>query len=309
MCTTLGSFGCSPGTRINVGTGFLGMADQLDLLGGLQPTVRASAPESNPRASAPTPQLEDSQPEESDSRAASPPSVVPRTLLILDTETTGLDPETQHCVEVGAILFDVQSRAVLAQQSFLLPAETNAAEPINRIPAAVTRLPQPWKEGLRWFQNLLDAADVLVAHNAAFDRQWFGRGELPAVTQPWLCSMDDMRWPADRQLRSRPSVRDLALAYGVPVWAAHRALTDCIYLAEVFARCEDLEQQLLQGLEPRQLVRAKVSYDDRQLARDAGFRWNDPIKGAWARRMSEREIQELSFPVAPVDLEAGDSKT
>ena len=285
------------------------MADQLDLLGGLQPTVRASAPESFPRASAPTPQLEDSQPEESDSRAASPPSVVPRTLLILDTETTGLDPETQHCVEVGAILFDVQSRAVLAQQSFLLPAETNAAEPINRIPAAVTRLPQPWKEGLRWFQNLLDAADVLVAHNAAFDRQWFGRGELPAVTQPWLCSMDDMRWPADRQLRSRPSVRDLALAYGVPVWAAHRALTDCIYLAEVFARCEDLEQQLLQGLEPRQLVRAKVSYDDRQLARDAGFRWNDPIKGAWARRMSEREIQELSFPVAPVDLEAGDSKT
>ena len=285
------------------------MADQLDLLGGLQPTVRASAPESNPRASAPTPQLEDSQPEESDSRAASPPSVVPRTLLILDTETTGLDPETQHCVEVGAILFDVQSRAVLAQQSFLLPAETNAAEPINRIPAAVTRLPQPWKEGLRWFQNLLDAADVLVAHNAAFDRQWFGRGELPAVAKPWLCSMDDMRWPADRQLRSRPSVRDLALAYGVPVWAAHRALTDCIYLAEVFARCEDLEQQLLQGLEPRQLVRAKVSYDDRQLARDAGFRWNDPIKGAWARRMSEREIQELSFPVAPVDLEAGDSKT
>jgi DNA polymerase-3 subunit epsilon len=295
--------------RINVGTGFLGMADQLDLLGGLQPTVRASAPESNPRASAPTPQLEDSQLEESESRATSPPSVVPRTLLILDTETTGLSPETNHCVEVGAILFDVQSRAVLAQQSFLLPAETNAAEPINRIPAAVTRLPQPWKEGLRWFQNLLDAADVLVAHNAAFDRQWFGRGELPAVTQPWLCSMEDMRWPADRQLRSRPSVRDLALAYGVPVWAAHRALTDCIYLAEVFARCEDLEQQLLQGLEPRQLVRAKVSYDDRQLARDAGFRWNDPIKGAWARRMSEREIQELSFPVAPVDLEAGDSKT
>jgi DNA polymerase-3 subunit epsilon len=57
------------------------------------------------------------------------------------------------------------------------------------------------------------------------------------------------------------------------------------------------------------LVRAKVSYDDRQLARDAGFRWNDPIKGAWARRMSAREIQELSFPVVPVDLEAGDSKT
>ena len=315
---TLGSFCSPPGSRINVGTGFLGMADQLDLLGGLQPTVRASAPESNLRASAPesnlrattpSPPLEDSQPKQSESQTPSPESVVPRTLLILDTETTGLEPENHCCVEVGAILFDVQSRAVLAQQSFLLPAATNAAEPINRIPAVVTRLPQPWKQALLWFQDLLDAADVLVAHNAAFDRQWFGRGELPAVTQPWLCSMEDMRWPADRQLRSRPSVRDLALAYGVPVWAAHRALTECIYLAEVFARCDDLEQLLLQGLEPRTLVRAKVSYDDRQLARDAGFRWNDPIKGAWARRMSEREIQELSFPVAPVDLEAGGSKT
>ena len=158
------------------------MADQLDLLGGLQPTVRASAPESNPRATTPSSPLEDSQPEASESQAPSPESVVPRTLLILDTETTGLEPENHCCVEVGAILFDVQSRAVLAQQSFLLPAETNAAEPINRIPAVVTRLPQPWKQALLWFQNLLDAADVLVAHNAAFDRQWFGRGELPAVT-------------------------------------------------------------------------------------------------------------------------------
>jgi DNA polymerase-3 subunit epsilon len=128
------------------------MADQLDLLGGLQPTVRASAPSSKPRAAVPSPPLEDSQPEESETRAASPPSVVPRTLLIIDTETTGLEPENHCCVEVGAILFDVQSRAVLAQQSFLLPAETNAAEPINRIPAAVTRLSQPWKEALLWFQ-------------------------------------------------------------------------------------------------------------------------------------------------------------
>ena len=120
---------------------------------------------------------------------------------------------------------------MLAQQSFLLPVDSNAAEPINRIPAAVTRRPQPWREALVWFEHLLDAADLLVAHNAAFDRQWFGLGVVPATTTPWLCTMEDIRWPAECQLRSRPSVRDLALAYGVPVWAAHRALSDCIYFA------------------------------------------------------------------------------
>ena len=224
-----------------------------------------------------------------------------RTLLIVDTETTGLDPQLDHCLEVGVILFDVPSRQLLAQQSFLLPVETNAAEAINRIPASATNLPQPWRPALSYLRSLLDAADVLVAHNAAFDRQWFGRGHLPATDKRWLCSMEDVRWPAGRQLRSRPSVRDLALAYEIPVWAAHRALTDCIYLAEVFRRCEDLEQLLERGLEPRQLMRAQVSYDDRHLARDAGFRWNEPVKGAWARRLSEREARDLDFPVVPVD--------
>tara|TARA_Y100001978_G_scaffold192336_1_gene197300 strand:- start:374 stop:1210 length:837 start_codon:yes stop_codon:yes gene_type:complete len=228
-------------------------------------------------------------------------SATVRTLLIIDTETTGLDPQLDHCLEVGVILFDVPSRQVLAQHSFLLPVEANAAEAINRIPAAATNLPQPWRPALSYLQSLLDAADVLVAHNAAFDRQWFGRGHLPATDKPWLCSMEEMRWPAERLLRSRPSVRDLALAYEIPVWAAHRALTDCIYLAEVFRRCDELEQLVERGLEPRQLMRAQVSYDDRHLARDAGFRWNEPVKGAWARRLSEREARDLDFPVVPVD--------
>ena len=228
-------------------------------------------------------------------------SATVRTLLIIDTETTGLDPQLDHCLEVGVILFDVPSRQVLAQHSFLLPVDANAAEAINRIPAAATNLPQPWRPALSYLQSLLDAADVLVAHNAAFDRQWFGRGHLPATDKPWLCSMEEMRWPAERLLRSRPSVRDLALAYEIPVWAAHRALTDCIYLAEVFRRCDELEQLVERGLEPRQLMRAQVSYDDRHLARDAGFRWNEPVKGAWARRLSEREARDLDFPVVPVD--------
>ena len=271
------------------------MGEQLNLLSG-EPLVSASEPStaSGPMA------VPDSLPEPKS--LPEPNSLpVPNSLLIIDTETSGLDPEQDHCLEVGAILFSVADRVVLAQQSFLLPVSSNAAEPINRIPASVTRLPQPWRQALDYFSALVDAADVLVAHNAAFDRQWFGCGSLPAVQRPWLCTMEDIRWPAERQLRSRPSVRDLALAYEIPVWAAHRALSDCIYIAEVFRRCEDLEGLLIKGLEPRQLMRAQVSYDNRHLAKDAGFRWNDPIKGAWTRRLSEREASELAFSVVAVE--------
>lgn len=227
----------------------------------------------------------------------------PTSLLILDTETTGLEPSSAQCIEVGAVLFHVPQRAVLSQVSFLLPAQANPAEAVNGIAAAVTQLPQPWQAGLQHFEALLAAADAVLAHNAAFDAQWFGRGPLPQIHKPWICSMDDIRWPAERHLRPAPSVRDLALAYGVPVWAAHRALTDCIYLVQVFERCTNLEELLLAALEPKLLFRANLSYAERHRAKEAGFRWNDPVRGAWTRRLSEREAQALPFPVQPVDAD------
>jgi DNA polymerase-3 subunit epsilon len=228
----------------------------------------------------------------------------PGRLLILDTETTALSPPQGQCIEVGAVLFDVASRSVLMQVSFLLPCDHNPAQAINGIPAAVSRLHQPWRSGLACFEAMVADADALLAHNACFDRQWFGNGELPALSKPWICSMEDIRWPAERQLRATPSVRDLALAYGVPVWAAHRALTDCIYLVQVFQRCTELEALLQAALEPRQLVRARLSYDQRHLAKEAGFRWNEPVPKAWSRRLSEREIAQLPFPVDPVEADA-----
>ena len=227
---------------------------------------------------------------------------LPENILILDTETTGLDNENDDCLEVGSILFNVKSRSVLAQQSFLLPVEINNAEKINNIPAEITRLPQPLSEAIKYFESLVRVSNVIVAHNAEFDKKWFGLKKLPQIEKPWICSMDDITWPADRQLKTRPSVRDLALAYGVPVWNAHRALTDCIYLAEVFIRCSELEKLLIRALEPKVLLRAEISYEDRYLAKNAGFRWNDAIKGAWSRKMSRRDKEKLDFPVHEVDF-------
>jgi DNA polymerase-3 subunit epsilon len=231
----------------------------------------------------------------------------PERLLILDTETTALSPAEGQCIEVGAVLFHVPSRSVLSQISFLLPAPSNAAEAINGITAAVTRLPQPWQAGLACFEAMVESADALLAHNAAFDRQWFGHGPLPFLGKPWICSMDDIRWPPERRLRNTPSVTDLALAYGVPVWAAHRALTDCIYLAQVLERCSDLEALLQAALEPRRLYRACLSYAERHRAKEAGFRWNQPVSNAWSRRLSEREADALPFQVQPIDSEEGAS--
>jgi DNA polymerase-3 subunit epsilon len=271
-------------------------APAAEALGDPEPVAAAAVPP----ASEPAPVVEPASTSEPQSIAAVG-QPAPQRLLILDTETTGLDPQRDRCIELGAVLFDLPCRSVLSQVSLLLPCEQNAAQAVNGIDPELTQQPQPWQQGLQWFEALLSSADLVVAHNAAFDRQWFGMAPLPAIDKPWLCTMEDIRWPADRNLRANPSVRDLALAYSVPVWAAHRALTDCIYLAQVFERCSDLEQLVQQGLEPRRLYRARLSYEERHRAREAGFRWNEPVSGAWSRRLSEREAALLPFPVVPVD--------
>ena len=229
----------------------------------------------------------------------------PERLLIVDTETTGLSPAKGRCIEVGAVLFHVPSRAVLSQLSFLLPCKSNPAQKVNGIAAEVTRLDQPREQSLVCLGAMAAAADVLVAHNAAFDRQWFGLEPLPDLERPWLCSMEDIRWPSERHLRATPSVRDLALAYGVPVWAAHRALTDCIYIAQVFERESQLESLLQQALLPRRLYRARLAYEQRHLAKEAGFRWNEAVQGAWSKRLTEEECRLLPFDVQPAETEPG----
>ena len=228
----------------------------------------------------------------------------PINLLILDTETTGLEPVSAQCIEVGAVLFHVPTRSVLSQVSFLLPAAANPAQHVNGIAAEVTRLSQPWQAGLQHFLALLAGADAVLAHNAAFDAKWFGLGPLPPIDKSWICSMDDIEWPPERHLRPAPSVRDLALAYGVPVWAAHRALTDCTYLVQVLERCADLEDLLAAAMEPKLLYRANLPYAERHKAKQAGFRWNEPVRGAWSRRLSERQAQALAFEVQRVEADS-----
>jgi DNA polymerase-3 subunit epsilon len=291
-----------------------GLWQQNDLLGMAAPVSSAPDPPPSPRVAVQPPapaaaELPRPAPLSLPACAGRPARALPRvpeTLLILDTETTGLSTLQGQCIEVGAILFHVPLRAVLTQVSFLMPCAGNAAEGINGIPAAVTRLEQPWQDALACFRSMVGACEALVAHNVAFDRQWFGLGPLPVLDRPWICSMEDIHWPAERQLRSTPSVRDLALAYGVPVWAAHRALTDCIYLAQVFERCVDLEALLQAALEPRSLYRAELPYAERHRAREAGFRWNEAVPRAWSRRLSRREAEALAFPVQLVQDPAPD---
>jgi len=222
-----------------------------------------------------------------------------RHLLIVDVETTGIDFEENAPIEYGAILFDVEHRAVTHQFSALLPSVVpNGAETVNGIPDALLDTAPVYvlnNVAISYLQHLFYCADAVIAHNVEFDHPWV-QPVISSLTTPWLCTLRDFRWNIPG-LRATPSVIDLALAHGVPVWAAHRALTDCTYLAQVLAAREDLPDLLQDAQKPQSLYEAVVSFADRDLAKAAGFQWQAHKPKAWTRYLRDDEIQSLPFTV------------
>ncbi len=230
-------------------------------------------------------------------------------LLILDLETTGLDPRCDRVIELGAILYSVPHCCVLQQLSTLFPVQSNPVEAVNRIPAAAA---QSITEAevhtvLDQFQQWLHRTDYVVAHNASFDKQWFGRGVLPALSKPWLCTYEDFRWPENDKPRN---LVQTALNHGIGVSQAHRALTDCQLIAALFDRVENFEVVLQDAIarsqEPFVYAIAHVSYEERQKAKDQRFRWNEYIERKWVKRIRrselEREQSVYSFEIEIAEI-------
>lgn len=227
----------------------------------------------------------------------------PEILLIVDLETTGLDPQKDQVIELGAILYSVSQSCTLQQLSTLFPVTENAAVTVNRITTQASQLVENFDLILQQFSRWTVQADYLVAHNAAFDRQWFGLGSLPPLEKPWLCTYDDFVWSKNPK---PTSLVNTVLNHGLGVSSAHRALTDCQLIAALFdrlAESDGLKSLLMQAIarskEPKIEVIAKVSYDNRNLAKQWGFKWNAEAK-IWSKIMRPSDLaqESHSYPFA-----------
>jgi len=226
-----------------------------------------------------------------------------RYVAILDTETTSLEPPPAgRTIEVAVMLYDIKLAQPVASYASLICNDgneeygmpANPAEAINGIPGSMLADAPDADVVWRCMRWLISLAEVIIAHNAAFDRQF-----CPDLGRPWLCSENDIQWPG----RTRGgSLVQLALSMGLGVASAHRAMSDVDTLARIFTRSAekgcDLEAMIRHGMRPKKLFYAQVPYEKRQLAKDAGFRWDEAKHGKnWYREMAVEDTKGLPFPV------------
>lgn len=226
-----------------------------------------------------------------------------RHALIIDTETTGLDPNVDACIEVAAILYDLEQAAPVASFASLIRCDRNPVYEINRI--TLRMLERSPEAGEVWphVWRLSQSADVILAHHAEFDRGFVSPQVRDA--KPWICTKFHVDWP-----HGKPGdhLVHLALAHGVGILEAHRALTDCDTISRLLTRVHHDEASevnpfplggmLARAMRPRAKMVAIVSYADRDKAKANGFAW-DAEKKAWWRDMPIEDMSALPFETRP----------
>ena len=160
--------------------------------------------------------------------ADSEPATVKRLGLIVDIETTGLDPVGDRIIELACLPFHFSSEGVLYD---VLPGYAGFEDPGQPLHEEVIRLTGITDDQLRGQKlddqivtSLATPANLIIAHNAAFDRCFLERRFPLFVDKPWACSMGQVPW-AEEGLGS--AKLDYLLGRLGFFFDDHRAMADC----------------------------------------------------------------------------------
>ncbi len=227
-------------------------------------------------------------------------------LLGLDLETTGLDLKNDEIIEIGAVVWDIERKAPvriwnqLVQCSQKIPPEIQDITGISQ--ADVDQFGVPLLEAFSELKKLANNCSYIVAHNGnKFDRviverEWSKNPEMK-VSLPWIDTMTDLPFPEEVQSRK---LTYLAAEHGFLNPFQHRAVFDVLTMLKVLAHYEFNEIEELQK-SPSQRIIAQVSFENKDLAKNLGFRW-DPSSRTWSIELKEVQVQRMSFPF-PIHVE------
>ena len=216
--------------------------------------------------------------------------------VIVDLETTGLDPLKDQVVEVGLIEFAVSPDSAGGLRAGMTGGYSALQDPGRPLPPEVAKLTGLSDDllvgqSVDWavVRETLSRASVVIAHNAAFDRAFLERRpELDGIKPHWACSVKHINW-RQHGFKTR-ALNYLAADHGFVNPFAHRALIDCATTFRLVAPY--LEELIRRSYLGEYLVSATgAAFETKDILRINGYRWN-PEARVWAKNLLEDELEE-----------------
>jgi DNA polymerase-3 subunit epsilon len=221
-----------------------------------------------------------------------------RRAAIIDTETTGMSPDSDQILELGIVVFEYAPESgQVGPVVGRLSALEDPGRPIPPEATAVHGITDEMVKGRRIDDGavaaILDAVSLIVAHNAAFDRP-FLEARFPSFKDLyWGCSLKDIPW---REAGHGSAALEF-LAYRAGFfYEGHRAEMDCLAVLAVLARPfgatgESGFKTLLEcARKPSVLLYAVGSpFDSKDALKARGYRWHAERK-VWMLRLAEADL-------------------
>ena len=148
---------------------------------------------------------------------------------VIDLETSGLDPNCDSIVEMGAIRVRdgvcTEKLSLLIQQAKPLPDEVKQ---LTGITDEMLKKGLPLDKGLQTFLNFV-GNDTLIGHHLAFDFSFLRAACRQCGMRPPRNRCEDTLLLARRQIQgiSNYKLNTLAEYYSLPYVERHRAVADC----------------------------------------------------------------------------------
>jgi DNA polymerase-3 subunit epsilon len=220
-------------------------------------------------------------------------------IVVLDTETTGLDQSKERIIELAMLRVDIDnSTGSPVGEVQVYDGLEDPGKPIPPEVVALTGIHDDDVQGQRLDEarvaELLEGVDLIIAHNAGFDRP-FVENRIPQfVHLNWACSFADIDWRAQGQGSAK--LESLAQAKGL-FYDAHRAEMDCHALLAVLAHklphaAHTGLAQLMQAVaRPSYALQASnAPFEAKDKLKARGYRWNAEQRVWQTRLKSDEEL-------------------
>ncbi len=225
--------------------------------------------------------------------------------LVVDVETTGLSTENDDVIQLAILPFDYEAESgqiLTVHKELAFEKLREPAVPISETAALITGITDEMVAGKSIDGDAVAAvvaeADLVIAHNAYFDRAMVERHWDCFAEKPWACTLNSVDWL--REGFSTGKLDYLGTQFGW-FYDGHQALADCeaclALLAQTLPKSGRRVMAVVReaALRDDYLVRAvDAPYDLRDKLKQRGYRWRPadlPDGRVWWAMTTEPEAE------------------
>nr|WP_245581966.1 3'-5' exonuclease [Phyllobacterium phragmitis] len=224
--------------------------------------------------------------------------------VILDTETTGLNHRKDEIIEIGAVAFTFDEAGnIVGVYSGLQQPDISIPPEITRLTGITDEMVTGQMIDVDQLGSIVEPADLVIAHNAGFDRPFCEAFSAIFVGKAWACSICEIDWAA----RGFEGTK-LGYLIGQAGYfhEGHRAVDDCFALLEVLVQGgrEPGRTPFAELYAASQRSRVRIfaensPFDMKDNLKARGYRWSDGSDGRskswWIELAEDAREDELRY--------------